>query len=321
MQIKNLIVRLHFEQGLSLGDIARLIGNKTSGYTSWLCKELQIKPRPFEESRLEAIREKRRKYERRPFDGTDEDRAYLLGLRHGDLSVSRPWNGAIRVSTSTTHPAMAELFRGLFEPFGHVYQHPRYKKDTRSYEWNLSTILDSSFDFLLDVFADSRDAIERSQSTFLAYISGLLDAEGSIVVTRDSRRKITIFLDYYNSNKSMLEWIEGLVRKLGYYTSLRINKREGTRTKKYDIVHRSDYWQLSIFSKHQINGLLVQLHPRHPEKVRRMAIALSTVADEDYSDVVERIIELRASIRKQVADFVKEAEGQYKRTHPTLFSV
>ena len=76
----------------------------------------------------------RRKYERKPFDGTDEDKAYLLGLRHGDLSVSKPWKGVAKVSTSTTHPAMAELFRSLFEPYGHVYQHPRYKKDTKAYE-------------------------------------------------------------------------------------------------------------------------------------------------------------------------------------------
>lgn len=27
-----------------------------------------------------------RKYERKPFNGTDEDRAYLLGLTRGDLS-------------------------------------------------------------------------------------------------------------------------------------------------------------------------------------------------------------------------------------------
>ena len=97
--LRLLLTHLHFVRGMSLTDIAKLVGNKTSGYTSWLCKQLGVEARPFEEARLKGIREKRRKYERTPFDGTEEDKAYLLGLRHGDLSVSRPWRGVVRVST------------------------------------------------------------------------------------------------------------------------------------------------------------------------------------------------------------------------------
>jgi hypothetical protein len=66
---------------------SKLIGNKTSGYTSWLTRPLGIQPRGFEEARLKGIKEKVRKYERRPFSGTDEDKAYLFGMRHGDLSI------------------------------------------------------------------------------------------------------------------------------------------------------------------------------------------------------------------------------------------
>src|SRR3989454_6649939 len=151
-KIRRFLQRLHHEERISLSDIAKLIGNKTSGYTSWLTRQLGIQPRDFEEARLAGIHTKVRKYERMPFDGTDEDKAYLLGLRHGDLSASVPFGDAIRVSTSTTHPAMAELFTKLFSPYGHVYQHPRYKKDTNTYEWNLNSILDQSFDFLLQSF-------------------------------------------------------------------------------------------------------------------------------------------------------------------------
>jgi hypothetical protein len=150
-RIRLFIQRTHIEKGISMMDIAKMIGNKTSGYTSWLARQLGMQSRPFEEARLKAIREKLRKYERRPFDGTKRDMAYLLGLRHSDISITRPWTNAaeaIRVSTSTTHPAMAELFTSLFSPYGHVYMHPRYKKDTQSYEWNLNAILDGSFIFL-----------------------------------------------------------------------------------------------------------------------------------------------------------------------------
>ena len=53
---------LHSTKGVSLNDVAKLIGNKTSGYTSWVCRQLGVPRRPFEEARLKGIREKRRKY-------------------------------------------------------------------------------------------------------------------------------------------------------------------------------------------------------------------------------------------------------------------
>lgn len=74
-ELRELMNHLHNVRGLSLNDIAKLIGDKTSGYTSWLCRELGVPRRPFEEARLKGTREKRRKYERRPFGGTAEDRA------------------------------------------------------------------------------------------------------------------------------------------------------------------------------------------------------------------------------------------------------
>ena len=314
--IRRLINRLHHERGISLGDIAKLIGNKTSGYTSWLCKKLEINVRPFEESRLKAIKEKRRKYERRPFDGTDQDKAYLLGLRHGDLSVSRPWRGVIRVSTSSTHPALAELFTKLFNHYGHVYQLPRYKEDMQTYEWNLQVILDDSFEFMFEDFTQTASWVQQDRSTLLEYLSGLLDADGAIITTRDQDGKVSLFLDYYNSNKSILEWVKGEIKKLGYFCSIRRNKKRGARTRKYGIIHRTDYWQFSTYGMNNIQGLIAKLHPRHAEKVRRQAIALSVSKGQDYSLVQKQIEALRAEIRQGVQDYIRKAELQHKRTHP-----
>src|SRR5207245_8394163 len=105
----------------------KLIGNKTSGYTSWLTRQLGIQPRDFEDARLAGIHKKVRKYERKPFDGTEEDKAYLLGIRHGDLSASRPFGNATRVSMSTTHATQADISTNLFTPSAHVTKNPRTK--------------------------------------------------------------------------------------------------------------------------------------------------------------------------------------------------
>jgi hypothetical protein len=53
-ELRGFLGYLHIEKGLSLTDIAKLIGNKTSGYTSWLCKQLGVRARPFEEARLKG---------------------------------------------------------------------------------------------------------------------------------------------------------------------------------------------------------------------------------------------------------------------------
>jgi LAGLIDADG DNA endonuclease family protein len=310
-ELRDYLDYLHNTKGLSLNDIAKLVGNKTSGYTSWVCQQLGVKRRPFEEARLKGIREKRRKYERKPFDGTDEDRAYLLGLRHGDLSVSRPWKGVVRVSTSTTHPAMAQLFRVLFEPYGHVYQLPRYKKDTDTYEWNLTTIVDNSFEFILQ----SREAawawVETKLSTLLAYLAGVLDAEGSIGIYGNGSTTALQLL-YYNTNLDLLKFIHGCLVKLGYGPlGPYLDKKKGTTTSKYRIVRRKDYWKIALARFNQVQDLLPRLPIRHPEKVARKEIALSLLLGQPWNDVAPRIEELRKSIRVSRDAFVEEARASY----------
>jgi hypothetical protein len=315
-ELRRFLLFLHVEEGMSLNDVAILIGNKTSGYTSWLYRQLGVRCRPFEEARLKGIREKRRKYERKPFDGTDEDRAYLLGLRHGDLSVSRPWKDVVRVSTSTTHPAMANLFRSLFEPYGHVYQHPRYKKDTKSYEWNLSTIVDSSFDFLLDDRAETWKWVTQSESTLLAYLAGILDAEGS-VGNHSNGKGTSVRLMYYNTSQELLIFIKGAIEMLGYSpTGPYLDKRKGTSTSKYRIERKKDYYKLALQRFEDAKSLIRRLPILHGEKVRRKQLALSTAFGQAWNTVEPQITALRSEFRNERDAFVQEAETVYLQRHP-----
>lgn len=315
-QLHDFLDYLHNTKGMSLNDIAKLVGNKTSGYTSWVCRQLGVHRRPFEEARLKGIREKRRKYERKPFDGTDEDKAYLLGLRHGDLSVSRPFRDAIRVSTSTTHPAMAELFRSLFEPYGHVYQHPRYKKDTKTYEWNLYSIVDGSFGFLLDDFREVWDRVSRKASTLLAYIAGVLDAEGSVGIW-GNKVGTALQVQFYNTRLELLVFIKGALENLGYNPlGPYLDKEKGTSTSKYKITRRKDYWKIALAIFGQAQDLLRRLPIRHGEKIRRRDIALSIKLGQLWTSVEEHVVELRKSIRSERDNFVLEAEREYLTRHP-----
>jgi intein-encoded DNA endonuclease-like protein len=315
-ELRRFLVFLHVEKGMSLNDVAILVGTKTSGYTSWLYRQLGIKCRPFEEARLKGIREKRRKYERKPFDGTDEDRAYLLGLRHGDLSVSKPWRNVVRVSTSTTHPAMANLFRSLFEPYGHVYQDPRYKKDTKSYEWNLYTIVDNSFDFLLDDRTEVWKWATQKESTLIAYLAGVLDAEGSVGI-HSNGIGTSVRVMYYNTSQELLIFIKSALEKLGYGpTGPYLDKRKGTSTSKYKIERKKDYYKLALQRFDDAKDLIGRLPIKHSEKVRRMQLATSISLGQAWNTVEQQIANLRARIREERDAFVQEAETVYLRRHP-----
>jgi hypothetical protein len=90
------------------------------------------------------------------------------------------------VTSSTTHPAFADLFHQLFDKYGHVYQYPMYDGGVRGYKWKLATRLDNSFQFLL---MKSHDALQRyatERSEFLSWLAGLVDSDGHIRIGNNS---------------------------------------------------------------------------------------------------------------------------------------
>ncbi len=306
--LRRTMVELHVERGVSLGDIAKLIGNKTSGYTSWLCAQLGVKARPFEEARLKGIREKRRKYERRPFDGSEEDKAYLLGVAHGDFHTSSPWNGAVRVSLSTTHPAMAELFHELFDRHGHVYEYPRYKKDTRTYEWNFTAILDSSFEFLTEEVSATWGWISGARGRILGYLAGLLDAEGSIGLYR-SGRATSLVVSYYNTNREMMDFLFHSLVGLGCHPlPPYLDKPAGFRTPGFKIEMKHDYYRVLVASFDEAQFYLSILPLRHREKRAKAEIALTLSHRQSWQSVVGRVVALRDEIRRERDMYVRQAK-------------
>jgi hypothetical protein len=124
------------------------------------------------------------KYEKRDFRGEDTDKAYLMGLSRGDLHVMTHAR-AIRVRTSSTHPAMTELVTSLFAPNGPVRTYPHFSKLV-GFEWTVEGELNATFSFLL---SDRLLAPDYNQSKRLAvsYLAGLFDAEGSMWL-RGNRR-------------------------------------------------------------------------------------------------------------------------------------
>ena len=310
--IRQFIEHLHHEKGISLTDMAKLVGNKTSGYMSWLARQLGIQPRDFEEARLVGIHKKVRKYERKPFDGTDEDKAYLLGLRRGDLSVSRPFGDAIRVSTSTTIPAMAKLFTELFSPYGHVYKSPRYKTDMQIYEWNIDAILDKSFEFLLTDTRTCWDWIVARESTLLSYLAGIWDSEGSIGI-HPNARVTAVVANAYNTDVELLDFIAVNLRHLGYKAYIHLDKHSGEKSPTYKIEMKKDYFKVGVYHFEKAQSLIRRLPIRHGDKVARKELALSLNRGDYWNDVKPRVDALRDSFLAEKQQFARDAQEELAR--------
>jgi hypothetical protein len=284
-----------YQRGESLKQIA---GAHVDPVTVWNhLKRRNVALREKVEAQIQAVT----KYERRPFDGDSIQKAYLLGLRYGDLNVVRHGR-AIRVRVSTTHPAMADLFESLFSPYGHVQRYPRRAILTRC-EWSLECDLDASFEFLLgkrmDVQLDSSTRNER-----LAFLAGLFDSEGTVYYHR--KREFGSFeLFFTNKSEELLRWIGDVLSELNVKWKLERRIQDSRRLNggKNDQISRIVIWRTLDVEK-----LLQLLVPRHEERIKKKAIALEFIGSfPKEKGIVTKWRELNASLKLERDRFVDSA--------------
>jgi hypothetical protein len=268
--------------------LKRIAGDLVSPVTVMLHLEARgINRRDKIQSQIAAVT-KHKKY---PFNGTREAIAYLIGFSRGDLNVSRHGR-AIRVKTSTTHPLMIELLKKLFTPYGHVLIYPR-KSELAGYEWSFQADLDLTFVFLWDYRRSLPKWIFRKKY-FLSFVSGVFDAEGSIVLNQ--RRILKFEMGITNSDVGLLELISAKMKKLGYpFRLYRTNE---------------SVWQLRIWDLAKVMELLRVLLLQHPEKLAKAAIALSrdeAIINKTVDSLEESWRSLKREIRSGRDAFVNEA--------------
>jgi len=177
---KNELEVLYWKNKLSSYQIARLYGcspgcifNKMDGFKIPLRKlkdaiELSI-PR-----RSRSIARSTIKHKKSDFNGSKEDKAYLIGFRLGDLHVQKNKYGeTIYVSSGTSKQAQLDLMNLLFENYGYISM---YKLKTGCIQFNC--YLNMSFDFLLLKEDKIPQWILDNNKFFISFLAGYIDAEG-----------------------------------------------------------------------------------------------------------------------------------------------
>jgi hypothetical protein len=148
---------LYWDEKQSLSKIGRLY-NKYPSQIHRLMKTYSIRMRTTSEAMT--------RFEKAPFSGNDEERAYLLGFRAGDLYVATHGR-CLRATVSSTHPAMIELMKWLFGKYGRVVKSPKLIRKWMLFEWEVYVYLDSSFEFMLG-------KPEQLPEPFMGFLAGSL---------------------------------------------------------------------------------------------------------------------------------------------------
>ena len=242
--------------------------------------------------RLLACREASTKYSKSRFDDDAAEAAYLAGFVE-DCHV-RKVGFQIEVSTTTTHPAMALLFRRLFERYGNVYQLAGFDHTFLYYRYYLATYLDPSFGTVLRKTGDLPEGVPRDiESPLLKeYLAAIVDAEGGIRLYDNGGRADSVL--YITINKHAL------------LTSLR--GAIGGRLYSHERA-----WRLVLYGK-KANQILEQISPRHEEKIIKSALVREATG-KPWFQVEHEWDLVVANIHDNVAEFKERARTDYIQNH------
>ncbi len=308
-EIKKVLEDLHVNKQLSLLEISKQL-NRSFTFVWLLCRKLGIEIRPLgQANKVSAGKRSRRA--KSPFDGTEEDRAYMQGFAEGDLDVRRASSLAIMVSSTTTHPAFAELFASLFSIYGPIYEYPIFE-EKRGYRWKVAARLDNSFSFLVPNERKCYPSFSEGKSRFLAWFAGILDSDGNINTVK-ARQYVRTLVEVYNEDLNLLNHIKTQFALAGFnWVGPYLLSREGKVTPSWNIVYRKDMLSIMLERRAEVLALLKILPLRHREKRERSDLVIS-LADSKWEESGERVLAMRNRIKDEVLVFQREAEEFHNR--------
>jgi len=281
---------LRYQKGESLKQIAGDAINPVTVFNHLHKRGVRLRDKV--ESQIKAVTS----FEKLPFDGTEFDRAYLLGFARGDLNVSRHGR-AIRVKTTSTHPGMVELFLSLFSPFGPTRVYPKFS-ELCGYEWTVEAELNDTFSFLLS-YKQAPPSSSRREIV-IAYLAGLFDADGSIWVRGD--RSFGPRASYTNKDLDLINWIEHQLRKLEYFA-----RRGGPDPR--------EVYHVLLWRNAEVLDFIQLIPIRHPEK-KAKARLLIDVSLKPF-EFLRRWENLLNEIECDRTTFIQEAQHEIRKKGPT----
>ncbi len=250
---KKALVDLYYSQRLTQKQIAKNFGNQSPEGIRRLMKIYNLKPRNYSETNT--------KYPKFDFSGDLKEKAYLIGFRLGDLNIYKV-HELIQARCSSTIKEQADLFKNLFNNYGHV-DITIAKRGT----FEMVVLLNQSFRFLLP----KKDIIEKwilkNNEYFLSFLAGYSDAEGSYFMRKPYYKNSTLSWGSFEIgtyDKNIIYTIFEKLKSLGIEGAFSNPKRK--------IHQNKELWRLTINKKQSLWNFikLIRLDHKHKNKISEL---------------------------------------------------
>lgn len=296
-----LLKRMYWQEGKSLRIIAREFN--TSCSVIW---RLMNKHNISRRSRSQA----NTLHPKSPFKGGATEKAYLLGLRVGDIYAKQDY-AHIDVNLTTTHPAMLRLFVKLFSKHGKVSMYP-HKSGSGIYEFAIYTTLDQSFSFLVQKLKSLPEWVTKSDEAFFSFLAGYADAEGSWII-RPRRGNVGFSFVLSTYDYEILSQINSKLRLLGFRSHLYLAAEAG-KIMNYGRCARTLY-AIVICARRDVIRLacILSQFSRHDEKLEKMRLMIEYGGVKRWGSIEGKVEALQQLVQRDVAKCKLVAETLWKR--------
>jgi transposase len=284
---KELLEKLYLKKKIPMPRIAKMLS--TTYDTIWhKMRAYSIKIRSMSEAKM--------KYPKHPFSGSSNEKAYILGLRTGDIYANRDCK-QITAVTGTTHPAQLKMFRKVFEKYSFVNSFIVRLKDGRK-AWRIYCRLDESFCFLLEKPEKIPEWILDNSNYFYAYLAGYADCEACWYLYKQKDSKyLKIRFQIVSGDKIILRQLTQKLQKFGFKPRFRLAQKKGYKRNlgKYN----KDMYCLNLHYQKDIIKLAEILikFSLHQEKIWKMSFILKN-QNRKWEEVKNKIEKFRAYVKE-----------------------
>lgn len=219
------------------------------------------------------------KYSKFDFNGSDIDKAYIIGFRLGDLNVYKTTEKSevIVVRCHTTNQDQVDIMNEIFSKYGQV----SVNESSKNGSFNINCFMNNSFLFLLPKIDLVPDWINENIKSSWAFAAGYIDAEGNIGVY-DGRARFKV--DSYDKNTILwiYEWLKK--NKILCPDPTMIGKKNQVYNKLLGYKYNKDLWRVRVSEKESLEKMLKIIRPylKHKKRIADLDKCLNNINDRRH---------------------------------------
>lgn len=214
---KEVLQELYWEKGLSLSKIAKIYDMKSPNGVAFHMDKFNLSRR----------KSSRKDYAKKQFSGKLDEKAYLIGLRAGDISAQKHCR-LIAVCTTSPKKAQMRMFRDAFGKYSHVNEYEARGGFTEKSR-KINAYLHPSFDFLIEKPKSIPAWVLSKDKLFHSFLAGYCDSEASWIITKHKKyneKWRDLIFSLGTCDKTILEQINQKLKELGFNSHFYLVRRK-----------------------------------------------------------------------------------------------